>query len=445
MKRRILLFILMISIFFVGNISLDAGIFPFQVHRKVLGNGLKIIAIPLPNPGLVAYYSVVRTGSRDEYEPGHSGFAHFFEHMMFRGTKKYSSTEYNKLTTQMGANFNAFTSNDITAYHLEFAKEDLEKVMELESDRFQHLEYAEQEFKTESGAILGELLKGKVSPFFLLMEGVQNTAFDTHTYKHTTMGFEADVRAMPTMYEYSLNFYKRYYRPENVVLMVCGDIVPETVFNLAEKYYSSWQKGYVKPDVREEAEQNAPRNASVTFKGKTLPLLCVAYKGLSYSPDSKEYLASILLGDIMFGETSDFYSRLIFEKKIAQWIDASFDASRDPFLNAITVMVKKKEDVDAVRTEIANTIKKYQTELMDGKKLDDLKKNRKYSFLLGLASTAEVASSLSRIIAITGDIDAIDRYYQTLEAVTPEDIRNAALTYFTDNRKTDILLLGEEK
>ncbi|MDZ7342309.1 MAG: insulinase family protein, partial [candidate division KSB1 bacterium] len=248
------------------------GIFPYQYQEQILDNGLKVILIPMDSPGLVAYYSIVRTGSRDEYEPGHTGFAHFFEHMMFRGTKKYPGSVYDKLMTEMGADANAYTSDDITCYHLNFAAEDLEKVMELESDRFQNLFYEEQAFKTEAGAVHGEYLKGLSSPYFLLSEKLMDTAFDVHTYKHTTIGFRQDIEAMPTMYDYSRSFFNRYYRPENVVLLIVGDINPATTMPLVQKYYGNWQKGYVPPQVPVEPEQQGERTASVTYNGQTLPI-----------------------------------------------------------------------------------------------------------------------------------------------------------------------------
>lgn len=426
-------------------VLIEAGVFPFKAHKKELDNGLKIIVIPLPNPGLIAYYSVVRTGSRDEYEPGHTGFAHFFEHMMFRGTEKNPGGMYDKITTEMGADSNAFTTDDLTTYHLVFAREDLERVMDLESDRFQNLKYEEREFKTESGAVLGEYLKGKTSPFFVLEEALNDTAFDSHTYKHTTMGFEKDIRAMPSMYEYSKSFYQRYYRPENVVLLICGDVQPEQIFTMAEKYYGPWKKGYVPPQIPGEPEQKGPRTKLISFKGKTLPILAIGYKGLKYDPTSKEYVATTLLEDIMFGTTSDLYNQLVLEQQIVQQMGASFGKNRDPNLNTVYVMVKKLEDVEKVRQQVANTIKKFQTELMDETKLNDFKSNLKYSFLQQLSSTDRVAGALPRTIAITGDIEAIDQYYDTLATITPADIQQAAIQYFTENRKTDILVVGETK
>lgn len=443
MKRIIFIVFISIVLLATNAISSDTGIFPFKVFKKTLENELKVIVIPLPNPGIVAYYSIVRTGSRDEYEKGHTGFAHFFEHMMFRGTEKYPSTIYDSIVTEMGADSNAFTTDDLTGYYLIFSSEDLERVIELESDRFQNLSYKEEDFKTESGAVLGEFLKAKTSPRFLLREALQDTAFEVHTYKHTTIGYEADVRAMPTMYKYSLSFYNRYYRPENVVLLICGEVIPGDVFRLVEKYYSNWKKGYVPPEIIREPEQKAPKSKTVKFKGKTLPTLAVGYKGPEFDPLSKEFVALSMLEEIMFGDTSELYSRLIFQQQKAQTIRPDFGWNRDPGLNSVRILIKKLEYAEDVKKELAETIKKYQTQLMDKDKLGKLKSNLKYSFLMQLSSTARVAGLLARIIAITGDIQAVDHYFQTLETITPGDIQQAATKYFTDNRKTEIFLVGE--
>ena len=180
-----------------GSYTMSKSTFPYKYQKEVLPNGLTVIMIPMESPGLVAYYSVVRTGSRDEVEPGKSGFAHFFEHMMFRGTKKYPGPVYDSVFTSIGADANAYTTDDYTAYHMNFAKEDLEKVIEMESDRFQNLDYEKPAFQTEAGAVYGEYRKSITSPFSLLNEKVQDLAYDVHTYKHTTIGFEADIKAMP--------------------------------------------------------------------------------------------------------------------------------------------------------------------------------------------------------------------------------------------------------
>ena len=180
--------------------------------------------VPTDYPNLVAFWAVVQAGSRNEVEPGKSGFAHFFEHMMFRGTENYSNEQYNELLKNAGADANAFTSDDYTAYHITAAKEDLELIFKLEADRFRNLKYSQEDFRTEAKAVLGEYNKNSSNPVQKLFEVLQDKAFDVHPYKHTTMGFLKDIEDMPNQYEYSLQFFSRFYRPEYTTLLVVGDV-----------------------------------------------------------------------------------------------------------------------------------------------------------------------------------------------------------------------------
>src|SRR5207237_5482593 len=118
--------------------------------------GLAAVLVHYDSPGLAAFYTLVRVGSRNEPEPGKSGFAHFFEHMMFRGTKRHPAEEYRQTITRLGLDSNAFTNLDMTVYHLYGPAKALPTIIALEADRFQNLEYTEAQFRTEAGAILGE-------------------------------------------------------------------------------------------------------------------------------------------------------------------------------------------------------------------------------------------------------------------------------------------------
>ena len=416
--------------------------FPYAYTKEILPNGLTVYVIPMESPGLIAYYSVVRTGSRDEYEPGKSGFAHFFEHMMFRGTKKYPGPVYDSLMTSIGADANAYTTDDYTAYHLKFAKDDLEKVIELESDRFQNLSYAEREFQTEAGAVYGEYRKSITNPFSLLNEKTQDVAYDVHTYKHTTIGFEADIKKMPEGYAYSKSFHQRYYRPENVVLLIAGDVTPEGALTLVRKYYDGWAKGYVPPRVAPEPEQKGERSGNVTYPGKTLPLLDIAYKGDAFDPENRVYVAALLLGDLAFGETSDLYKKLYITEQKVEFISASIPVNRDIPLFEIYSRIKSEADLDAVREDVYATLRTFQTTLVDAGRLSDLKRRERYQFLMGLDTPDRVAGGLARFAAITGGIEVVDKLYAAIEAVTPEDIRTAALKYFVPERRTVVTLKG---
>ena len=441
---RILVLTIMGSIFMsTGALTAKEGkIFPFDYKTFTLENGLKVFVIPTPAQGLVSYYSVVRTGSRDEFEKGYSGFAHFFEHMMFRGTKKYPGSVYDGLTIEMGANANAYTTDDYTCYHLSITKDNLEKVIELESDRFQNLYYEEDPFKTESGAVYGEYRKGKTDPYFVTYEKLYETAFDLHTYKHTTIGFEKDIAAMPKMYKYSQTFFKRYYRPENVVIVVTGDITFDNVKALIEKYYKDWQKGYVTPLVEQEPVQAAPREAYVDYPGKSLPIVALGYKSLAYNPTDRIYVASGLVADLLFGETSELYQKLVLREQKAQVLFTEFNENRDPNLNIILSMVKDANDIDYIKKSITDEITKYQSQLVDKNKLAKLKKRMKYSYLMNLDTPDRVAGGLAREIALTADIEGVNKYFATLMKVTPEDIREALKKYFTPSRSTTVTMKG---
>ena len=418
------------------------SIFPYAYTREVLPNGLTVYVIPMESPGLVAYYSVVRTGSRDEYEQGKSGFAHFFEHMMFRGTKKYPGHVYDSLMTGIGADANAYTTDDYTAFHLNFAADDLEKVIELESDRFQNLSYAEREFQTEAGAVYGEYRKSITNPFALLNERMQDVAYDVHTYKHTTIGFEADIKKMPEAYAYSKSFYQRYYRPENVVLLIAGDVNTAATVALVQRYYGGWAKGYVPPTIAAEPPQKAERSAGVTYSGKTLPVLDIAYKGDAFDPDNRLYVAATLLGDLAFGETSELYKKLYIKEQKIEMLDANIPVNRDMPLFEILTRIKKEADIDSIRDDIYAAIRTFQATPVDAQRLNDLKRRRRYQFLMGLDAPDRVAGGLARFAAISGGIEVVETYFAAMDKVTPEDILAAAQHYFVPERRTVVVLKG---
>ena len=221
----------------------SSKVLPFNAVEKTLPNGLKVIVVPTGFPNLVSLQIPVQTGSRNEVEPGKSGFAHFFEHMMFRGTEKFPGDKYQEILTKAGAQQNAYTSDDLTNYHMTFAKEDLETMIMIEADRFKNLNYSVEDFKTEARAILGEYNKNSANPVQKLFEVLSDTAYTTHTYKHTTMGFLKDIEDMPNQFEYAKTFFSRWYRPEYTTVIVSGDVDPQRTLQLVEKYWGDWKPG----------------------------------------------------------------------------------------------------------------------------------------------------------------------------------------------------------
>jgi zinc protease len=445
MKNVLLPFLFVVFLALAAKSNAANQFFPFPYELYKLDNGFKAYLSPVKGSGLVAYFSVVRTGSRDEWEPGKSGFAHFFEHMMFRGTKTYPGPVYDRIITEMGADANAFTTDDLTCYHLSFPTEHLEKVMELESDRFENLSYGESEFKTEAGAVYGEYLKGRTDPFEVLFENLQNTAFDAHTYKHTTMGFEADIKNMPAMYDYSLSFFQRYYRPENVVLLLAGDFDAGKAKTLIQKYYGDWNAGYVPPQITPEPEQTGERSKDVSYAGKTLPVYWVSYKGDAFNPESKMIAAADLLENLAFGESSEIYKKLVLREQKVQYIATWFPHNRDPFLYSVYAMIKDEKDIPYVKEEIDRTVEKFKNELVAADKLENIKKRARYGFLMNLETPEQLAGALARNVALTGEIDSVNKFYATLDSIAPQDILAAARKYFQKDRRTAVVLKGEKE
>ncbi len=418
------------------------GVFPFPHQTHTLDNGLTVVTIPMPSQGLVSYYSIVRTGSRDEVEPGHSGFAHFFEHMMFRGTERYPGPVYDRIMTELGADANAYTTDDYTAFHLTFASEDLARIVELEADRFENLSYAEREFQTEAGAVYGEYRKSRTSPFSVLFEAVQKTAFDVHTYRHTTMGFEADIAAMTSMYDYSRSFFARYYRPENVVIVIAGDFDPRAALELIRDRYGSWARGYQPPEVPEEPEQRKERSVVVEYDGRAVPMLAMMWKGPRFDPADRETVAGMLLADLAFGRSSELYRDLVLDRRIVQRLAADFGANRDPGLWGVLAMVPRPADVPVVQDAIRRTARAYQDDGPAKDRLEAVKSNLRYSFLMDMDTPDAVAGGIARFVAITGGLDAVDTFYDTVAKVTAADVRDAARRFLVPERLTVAVLEG---
>jgi zinc protease len=276
----------------------------------------------------------------------------------------------------------------------------------------------------------------------LLQEKLQDTAYDVHTYKHTTMGFEADIKTMPAAYDYSREFFRRFYRPENVVLIVAGDVDPKAAMTLIEKYYGKWKKGYVAPDVKMEPIHTKERTAEVSYPGRTLPLLVVAYQGDAYDPANRDYVAALLLDDLAFGESSPLFRKLVIEEQKVQFIGAHFPQNRNMPLFEIISMVKKADDLDYVKNEIYRTLEEFKEEPADAKKLAELKRRNKYAFLMQLDTPDHVAGALARLAALTGSIETVNEFYAAIDKVTPEDVQNAARRYFVPGRRTVVVLKG---
>lgn len=412
--------------------DMSGDLLPFKATETTLPNGLRVIVVPTGFPNLVSLQIPVQTGSRNEVEPGKSGFAHFFEHMMFRGTKAYPPAEYQAILTKAGARQNAYTTDDYTNYHTTFAKEDLEKVLEIEADRFQNLLYPEEAFKTEARAVLGEYNKNSANPMSKLFEAMREAAFTTHTYKHTTMGFLRDIEDMPNQFEYSRTFFDRWYRPEYTTVLVAGDVDPAKVLPLVEKYWGSWKRGSYSVEIPAEPPPSGPKTVHVPWTTPTLPWVVVSFRGPAFSTTEKEWAALDLLLDLSFGPTSDLYRKLVQTEQKVDQLFPYLPSTADPQLLTAGARVKKLEDAVTVRDEILRTFATLRSEPVPARRLADARANARYGLLRGLDNTDAIAGTLARFVRFRREYGTLDEIFRVYAALTPEDLRAAAEKYFTD-------------
>jgi zinc protease len=419
-------------------------VFPFPIRESKLDNGLTVLSVPFESPGILAYYTVVRTGSRNEVEKGLSGFAHFFEHMMFRGTEAYPQDKYQKVVKSLGADANAFTSDDWTCYHMTVPSSALPTVVEIEADRFRNLKYSEADFQKEARAVLGEYNKSASSPFLILNEAMQDKAYTAHTYKHTTIGFLADIKDMPNQFAYSKTFFDRWYRPENCTIVVAGDVDHDRLMALVKKAYGGWARGNAHVTIPAEPEQTAERSARLTWPVPTLPIVYLGYHIPAADPKNPDTAALGALAQAVFGETSPLYKALVLDEQRVVLLAAEAEAKRDPGLFSVVARVRDLADVAKVRARIEAALSDSAKTLINPVRLEAIKSHLRYAFAGTLDSPDAVALGVGQSIATTGRPDAMNDLYAAYDRLTPADLKRVAARYFAQANETVVVLESEK-
>jgi len=445
--KETLFYFLIIIIIFIGlsnSISAQDKILPYPINQHKLDNGLNIVTVKFDSPGIAAFYIVVRTGARNEVEKGVTGFAHFFEHMMFRGTDKYPKEKYTAVLKSTGAAANANTTKDRTIYHVTGNAEKLDLLFEIESDRFMNLNYSKHGFKTEAGAVKGEYTKNYASPYARLNEKSLDVAFDVHTYKHTTMGFFKDVVEMPNHYNYSLKFFKRFYRPEYCTVVVVGDIIPTEVNKLAQKYFGKWKPGSYVDNIPVEPAQKETRYSHLQ-DGSIPPFFVLNYKGPAFNDKKIDMPALDVLSSIVFSKTSDLYKKLVLDERKVRFLGGGAQDSRDPYLISINVSMVEKSDMQYVKDQILKAIENVKTNGVEEEILMKTKSNLKYSFAMSIDNPSRIANSLCHYIMLTGDPESLNHLYALYDQVTVADVKMVANKYFSPNVLTIATITKDEE
>jgi zinc protease len=430
--------------------------FPYPVESKTLPNGLNVVVIPTPEfRGMVTYATAVFAGSRNETQTGKTGLAHLFEHIMFLHQYEGQPDGYEQAIRRMGAFNNAFTDYDLTFYHPTTFTANLvgpvpspegpgPGLIQLEASRFKNLKLDRKAFQVEAGAVLGEYRRIYSDPGEKMIEEMSPVAFPNHPYGHTVIGYEKDVENMPHAWDAAWEFYGNYYKPNNVALIVVGDVEAKPVFAQTQKYYSDWKPSHP-PQIPAEQAPRGPKNVHVNWEADVSPRLVVGYHTPAMHPGDKETAVTMVLPELLVSRSAPLFQKLRYQKQTVTSFSIQDGSellqSTDPHL----LLLDSELMLDRFRKEGQPYVNDVQNDVVSGVDalqhfsqqpgsahvLKVVKSKVRNDFLAGLDSTYDIAQTFAWYYRFNRNSNVIDSLMQAIDSLTPRDIDAYAQKYFT--------------
>lgn len=417
--------------FFLSINSVEAKIFDMEEFR--LSNGLQVIVIPNHKAPIIRQMVWYKVGSVDE-RLGKGGSAHLLEHLMFRGTKKIKDSDFNSIISENGGDSNAFTAQDFTSYYESMDISRLELAMYLEADRMQNLNFSQKSFNKERDIVFQERMQVvENDPSSYFGESLRRVLWQEHPYSRPISGSQEEIKSLTKAD--IMDFYRRFYAPNNAILVLAGDIDPQTAKILAEKYYG-------KVEAREIGQRIDFPKLDKKFNVRmemALPQinavrLAKSYLAPSYHTDKKAiYPLIVLSGYLGEGETSKLYKKLVLDKKIALGVSSSYDfASRSYGGFGIGAIPKENVDVKLLEAELEKAI----AEAIDEINVDSIEKT-KGKMLAGqvyLRDNPNDAAYIAGSMASVGmSLQDIESHADNIKKVTADEVKMAAQKLFGDS------------
>lgn len=413
-----------------------------QTHEHQLGNGLRVIVKEDHRAPTVVAMVWYKAGSIDEFN-GTTGVAHVLEHMMFKGTRAVPSGEYSKLIAAAGGRENAFTSRDMTAYHVQVHKSHLPLAFRLEADRMQNLVLTDEEFAKEIRVVMEERrLRTDDQAQGLVYEQFMATALGSHPYRAPVIGWMSDLENMRA--EDAREWYRRWYAPNNALVVVVGDVDPQEVFALAERYFGPLKtKALPERKPQDEPAQRGIRRVTVKAPAE-LPSLIMGYRApvlrdpqQDWEPYALEMLAGVLDGN----EAARLNSSLVRGEKIALAVDAGYESTqRGPGMFVVSGTPAAGRTVaeleQALRREFAKVVNEGVSEA-------ELKRVRAQVVAAQVFQRDSIVFQARQIgsLEITGySHQAIDLMIRKLQEVTAAQVQEVAGKYLVDDSLTIAVL-----
>ena len=406
---------------------------PPEIRSVTLENGLEIIVWPdhdIPN---VALYYFVRAGGRNEY-PGITGLSHFFEHMMFNGTEDLEPGEFDRIMEAAGGQNNAYTSNDVTVYQDWFPRSALDTVFEIESERLQNLEFDPEAIESERGVIASErrttVDNNNISR---LVEQVRATAYVAHPYQFPIIGWPSDIESWTQ--EDLENFYRTYYAPNNITMVVVGDVTPDEIFALAEDYLEDIPAQDPPADVRTvEPEQQGERRVIIETDAQT-PMLHVAFHG-GAAADPETLAMRLLLSILVDGDSSRLHRLFVEEEQLAISIGGFQFEGFDPGQVYFYATLPPGGDLILLEQRLFEELARIAAEGVSDAELEKARNIALADFWRTMATINGKAASLGEAAVFRGSFEKLFDLALEIEAISGEEVKTVASSVFRRSNAT---------
>lgn len=422
-----------------------------QTESFFLKNGLEVIVIPNKRVPAVNHTLWYKVGAADDPR-GKSGLAHYHEHVMFLGTQKYKSGEYSNIIARNGGEQNAFTGHDATAYFINIAKEYLPLAMEMEADRMNSLTASDEAMEKEKQVIIEERrLRIDNNPDALLSEQANAALWRNHPYHAPVIGWQHEMYGLTK--QDVMDFHKKYYHPNNAILIVSGDVTTEEVKKLAQKYYGHLKSAHISERVwTDEPPHIAARRLVMHNQHISQPELLRIYATASIGHGNKEdmiplFIASHILGG---GKTSRLYKSLVTEQKLAASVNVNYNGlSRGPGTFYIELVPENNIDPARLEEETDKQLTEFLTKGINQEELTRAKTLLKAETIFARDGLSGIANIMGWLRMAGLDKDYFSRWPSLIEPVTAEAVLAATKNHLKIEHSVTSLLLppktNEEK
>ena len=409
-----------------------------EVSTVTLENGLELVVIEDHRAPVVTQMVWYRIGAADE-APGHSGIAHFFEHLMFQGTDDLAPGEFSATVEAQGGNDNAFTSYDYTAYFQRVAADRLDLMMQMEADRMRDLTLSEEDVATERQVIVEERGQRTDSdPGALLNEQMAAAQFMNHPYGRPVIGWMHEIKALSR--EDALAFYRANYAPNNAIVVVAGDVTPEAALKLAEAHYGPLEPSAdIAPRLRpSEPPQLGERRIVLQDERVSEPYVLRSYLAAERNPgDQRKAAALTLLAEVLGGNptTSVFARDLQFKRGVATWSAAFYDGTTvDPDTFGVYVMPVPGVPLAEAESALDEVIAGFLKDGVDPDDLARIKTQVRAATIYGRDSAEGLAQVYGQALAVGLTVKDVQDWPDILQSVTEDEIMAAAAELFDKRR-----------